>query len=170
MLMKILMFPVQVVAFLVVVLAWAVIVPVTYVVLWCGSLGRKVWEFVTEQWAFVSDPGYYRLGVSGLRCRDMDMCHAARALAQGDRQAAIDHWFDAARLFSARAMGRLGECYEQGDGVEQDLAVAHEWYAMAVRYHGGPEYEEKCARLRPHAMSRKERDAFYEELKKRWKR
>ena len=53
-------------------------------------------------------------------------------LARDPRQAA--HWFERAALQgNGYAEGRLGDLYEEGDGVEQNLKVAADWRERAAR-------------------------------------
>ena len=50
---------------------------------------------------------------------------------QGDYEAALVLWEQAAESGDTEAMVRLGECYELGRGVPEDAVQAEEWYQKA---------------------------------------
>ena len=127
----------------------------------------KLREFFVDLWRQCTDPGYYRIGWIDAMGRNRMLEFANAAKQKGDWKSAISHWRDAAGLFSDQAMFALGECYEKGLGVDRDLAYAYECYALAERYHYGPEATEKCQRLQAYALAPKERKEFHKTI---WQR
>jgi TPR repeat protein len=51
---------------------------------------------------------------------------------KGDYAAAYDEWLPLAELGDAEAQFNLGVLYDEGAGVEQNLATAAEWYRKAA--------------------------------------
>lgn len=51
---------------------------------------------------------------------------------KGDYQAAFREWLPLAELGDVEAQYNLGVLYDEGAGVEQDLAVAADWYRKAA--------------------------------------
>ena len=169
MLRKILIFPIQIAHFLLMLLGYILFYPFACIALGIFALGEKAWNFLKDLWRQASDPGYHRLNYGGYLFRQNLLKEARKACEKGNWQHAVNCWLDAACYFSPEAMAHLGECYEQGNGVDRDLAIAHFWYAKAVQYHGGPECQAKCDNLQPFAMSRKARKVFCKDLKNFWK-
>ena len=126
----------------------------------------KLREFFVDLWRQCSDPGYYRIGWIDGMARGCALKKAYDAKQNGDWESAIHEWRWCARLFSNQAMFALGECYEKGLGVEQNLSFAYECYALAEQYHYGSEATEKCQRLQAYALAPKERKEFHKTI---WK-
>ena len=118
------------------------------------------WDFVSDFWQMMTDPGYYRLGCSGLIFRDRLVGMAFQSWSKGDKQEAIAYWRRAARMYSDKAMFRLAQCYENGDGLEKDLSKAYECYNLAEMYHN-EQAEAGCQRLEQFAMNRHDRAIFW---------
>jgi len=51
---------------------------------------------------------------------------------KGDYEAAFREWLPLAELGDVEAQYNLGVLYDEGAGVEQDLAVAADWYRKAA--------------------------------------
>ena len=51
---------------------------------------------------------------------------------KGDYKAAYDEWLPLAELGDAEAQFNLGVLYDEGAGVERDLATAADWYRKAA--------------------------------------
>jgi uncharacterized protein len=51
---------------------------------------------------------------------------------KGDYQAAYEEWLPLAELGDAEAQYNLGVMYDEGAGVDQDLAAAARWYRKAA--------------------------------------
>jgi TPR repeat protein len=51
---------------------------------------------------------------------------------KGDYQAAFEEWLPLAELGDAEAQYNLGVMYDEGAGVDQDLAAAAGWYRKAA--------------------------------------
>jgi TPR repeat protein len=51
---------------------------------------------------------------------------------KGDYTAAYDEWLPLAELGDAEAQFNLGVLYDEGAGVERDLATAADWYRKAA--------------------------------------
>lgn len=139
-----------------------------YVGLGIYALVTKALECLGGLWQRFANPGHHRLGMSAAIARQRQLAEAHEASEQEDWTRAIPCWHHAASLYSNRAMYSLGECYEQGKGVERDLAIAYEFYAMADHYHYGENAKEKCDALKAFAMSRNARKLFRKELHDRW--
>lgn len=169
MLKRILHFFFSIIRFIGMILISLIFYPLAYLALGIAYLGEKGWHILKDLWEQASDPGYYRLTYSGHIFRQSLLKEAQKARETGNWHRAVNCWLDAACYFSSEAMVHLGECYEQGNGVDRDLAIAHFWYAKAVQYHGGPECQAKCNNLQPFAMSRKARKVFCKDLKNFWR-
>jgi TPR repeat protein len=50
---------------------------------------------------------------------------------KGDYQAAYNEWLPLAELGDAEAQYNIGVLFDEGAGVDQDLAVAADWYRRA---------------------------------------
>ena len=62
-------------------------------------------------------------------------------------------------MYSTRAMMRLAQCYEVGEGVEQDLSKAYEYYSLAETYYN-EHVEKECDPLKQYAMDKRQRAEF----------
>lgn len=51
---------------------------------------------------------------------------------KGDYQAAYEEWLPLAELGDAEAQYNMGVMYDEGAGVDQDLAIAVSWYRKAA--------------------------------------
>lgn len=51
---------------------------------------------------------------------------------KGDFEAAFSEWLPLAELGDVEAQYNLGVMYDEGAGVEQDLAIAADWYRKAA--------------------------------------
>ena len=132
---------------------------VAYVVVWMWAMMRELWDFTVDVWESVSDLGYCRVGMSTAMARDRLVGMGANLWAQGDKPGAVALWRRAVRMYSTRAMMRLAQCYEAGEGVEQDLSKAYECYSLAETYHNEQAAKE-CDRLKQYAMDRRQRAEF----------
>ena len=132
------------------------------------AMAALAWNFLKGLGQRIANPGCQRIGLSAAIARQRQLAEAYEAAEQEDWTRAIPCWHHAASLCSNRAMYSLGECYEQGKGVERDLAIAYEFYAMADHYHYGENAKEKCDALKAFAMSRNARKLFRKELRDHW--
>ena len=139
-----------------------------YVGLGIYALVTKALECLKGLGQSIANPGCQRIGLSAAIARQRQLAEAHEAAEQEDWTRAIPCWHHAASLCSNRAMYSLGKCYEQGKGVERDLAIAYEFYAMANQYHYGEGAKEKCDALKAFAMSRNARKLFRKELRDHW--
>ena len=135
----------------------------TYLLLGICNILAEFWEFVVDLWRQLSDPGYYHIGMGGMMAQKGLMMKAAECWRTGDKSQAAVNWRKAARLFSNEAMFRLAQCYEEGDGLEKDLAKAYECYRLADIYHN-PQAEAECERLSRFAMDKRRRNAFLDTI------
>ena len=57
-----------------------------------------------------------------------------KAASQGndDAQYELGSYIDAAKRGHVRSQSRLGRCYDNGEGVEQNFKTAFEWYTKAA--------------------------------------
>ena len=133
------------------------------IVSWIGARGLELWDFIVDFWKSVSDPGYCRVGMCAAMVRDRYVGMAARSWELGDKQGAVELWRKAARLYSNHAMLRLAQCFEAGEGVEQSLSKAYEFYRLADIYHHD-QAEKECERLKQYAMGRRQRAEFLDKI------
>ncbi len=132
---------------------------VACVVLWMWVTLMELWDFAVDFWESVSDPGYCRVNMSTAMARERLVGMGANRWAQGDKPGAIALWRRAASMYSTRAMMRLAQCYEAGEGVEQDFSKAYECYSLAETYHN-EHAEKECDRLKQYAMDKRQRAEF----------
>jgi hypothetical protein len=86
------------------------------------------------------------IGYSGTMRRDYEHAQGEQAARRGDWKEAMAHWQEAARLYDADAMFKLGECFENGTGTDICLDKACEYYHRAARQRHAAAIE-ACKRL-----------------------
>ena len=132
--------------------------------IWNGM--ESAWRCFDDCWHSNFDPCYIpNIGYAAGMARQARSGEAHAAVKRKDWTTAAENWKKNRRLYDIDGWYRLGECYEKGRGVAQNLSLAYEHYLFAAQ-HGNDEADAACDRLEQFALSKEEHDRF---LRKIWK-